>query len=76
MFSNTSVMLYVFDIDEQEEKVKESLDHFVQALQALNKYSPDADVFVLIHKIDLIEMHKRKEWIQRKKETIDTIACL
>ena len=69
-------MLYVFDIDEQEEKVKESLDHFVQALQALNKYSPDADVFVLIHKIDLIEMHKRKEWIQRKKETIDTIACL
>ena len=76
MFSNTSVMLYVFDIDEQEEKFKESLDHFGQALQALNKYSPDADVFVLIHKIDLIEMHKRKEWIQRKKETIDTVACL
>jgi len=47
-------MLYVFGIKEEEDSVKTSLDHFRKAIFLLKEKSPDAQVFVLIHKIDLV----------------------
>lgn len=43
-------------------------------MKALNDFSPNAKVFVLIHKIDLVQADKRKEVIESKKAQLQEKA--
>ena len=44
------------------------LNLFVGILEALERYSPDANVFVLIHKMDLVaEDDREREFAERAK---------
>lgn len=43
---------------------------FAQTVEQLEKFSPDAKLFVLIHKMDLISTSKRAEVFDEKKRLI------
>jgi Ras-related GTP-binding protein A/B len=52
IFRNVEVLIYVFDIDSGD--VDNDITLFDGVLEALEQNSPDAKIFVLIHKMDLI----------------------
>lgn len=52
VFSNVGVLIYVFDIESRD--VERDLATYVSILSALLQYSPQARIYVLIHKMDLV----------------------
>lgn len=66
IFRNVEVLIYVFDIDSND--MYNDLTLFVGIIEALERYSPDANVFVLIHKMDLVaEDDREREFTERAK---------
>ncbi|KAH6850558.1 Gtr1/RagA G protein conserved region-domain-containing protein [Chaetomium sp. MPI-CAGE-AT-0009] len=59
VFSNVGVLIYVFDIESRD--VERDLATYVNIISALVQYSREAKVFVLIHKMDLIQPMMREE---------------
>lgn len=59
IFSKCEVLIHVFDVESKE--VQKDIDTFKRVLANLKQYSPDVKVFILIHKMDLIQVNKRKE---------------
>ena len=53
IFSDVAVMIYVFDIESRE--FERDLEVYSNIIQALKDFSPEAYVFCLIHKMDLIQ---------------------
>ena len=58
VFSDIEVLIYVFDIESRE--VERDLDTYAQVVRALKEYSPRANVFCLIHKMDLVQNEHRE----------------
>ncbi|KAK3984406.1 Gtr1/RagA G protein conserved region-domain-containing protein [Cladorrhinum sp. PSN332] len=58
VFSNVGVLIYVFDIKSGE--WERDLGTYVNIISALVQYSRDAQVFVLIHKMDLVARNHRE----------------
>ncbi|KAF5395983.1 Ras GTP-binding protein A [Paragonimus heterotremus] len=52
IFRNVEVLIYVFDIDNQE--VTKDLSYYRSCVEAVNQNSPGAKIFCLIHKTDLV----------------------
>ncbi len=52
IFTNVQVLIYVFDIESPERE--KDVNYFKNALDALKVNSPQAKVFCLIHKMDVI----------------------
>lgn len=57
IFKNVAVLIYVFDIESREFQ-KDQLT-YTSCLEALRDNSPDAKVFCLIHKMDLVQLELR-----------------
>ncbi|SCU99917.1 LAME_0G06348g1_1 [Lachancea meyersii CBS 8951] len=62
IFQMVQVLIHVFDVESQE--VIKDIEIFTKALNQLKKYSPDAKIFVLLHKMDLVQRDKRQELFQ------------
>lgn len=62
IFQMVQVLIHVFDVESQE--VIKDIEIFTKALKQLKKYSPDAKIFVLLHKMDLVQRDKRQELFQ------------
>ncbi|KLO19220.1 hypothetical protein SCHPADRAFT_912823 [Schizopora paradoxa] len=56
IFQNVGVLIYVFDVESRE--MSKDLEYYRDCLEALRKYSPDAVVFLLVHKMDLVRNQK------------------
>ena len=54
IFKNVEVVIYVFDVEEPEEKLRKSLKYWQMAVKSVSQYNQSGAVFVLIHKIDKI----------------------
>lgn len=52
IFQHVAVLIYVFDVETRE--VSKDLEYYRDCLEGLKKYSPEAKVFLLIHKMDLV----------------------
>lgn len=65
----------VFDI-ESEEPAKD-FDHFCGVLEAIEENSPDARIFVLVHKMDLVADEDRELILEERKRLIaeSCISC-
>ncbi|KAK0739472.1 Gtr1/RagA G protein conserved region-domain-containing protein [Apiosordaria backusii] len=79
VFSNVGVLIYVFDIESRD--VERDLATYVNIISALVQYSRDAQVFVLIHKMDLIPPQMREDvFVQRvalvRKKTAEAVAIV
>jgi len=72
IFRDVGVLIYVFDIVSNE--FEKDLTYYVDCLEACRKNSPDAEIFVLVHKMDLVGAKKeRKKVFDGKKKRLD--AC-
>ncbi|KAK3328162.1 Gtr1/RagA G protein conserved region-domain-containing protein [Cercophora scortea] len=79
VFSNVGVLIYVFDIESRD--VERDLATYVNIISALVQYSREAKVFVLIHKMDLIQPMTREEVFDRRvalvrRKTAEAVAIL
>ncbi|EQB50864.1 hypothetical protein CGLO_09654 [Colletotrichum gloeosporioides Cg-14] len=52
VFSNVGVLIYVFDIESRD--IDRDLATYVSIISALLQFSPQAKIYVLIHKMDLV----------------------
>ncbi len=63
VFSNVGVMIYIFDIESRD--VERDLLTYRAMLAALGQFSPQASLYILIHKMDLIVPHQREDLYNR-----------
>ena len=68
IFRNVEVLIYVFDIDSSD--LSNDITLFVGILDALERCSPDATIFVLIHKMDLIPEEEREQEFNKSASLI------
>lgn len=58
IFRNVAVLIYVFDVT--SDQFERDLDYYAGTVEALSQLSPDAQVFTLIHKCDLLPEDARE----------------
>lgn len=70
IFSNVAVLIYVFDMTSAE--WEKDMHYFEDNLSALRENSPDAGVWVLMNKMDLVDSEdpKRAKFTERKAEVL------
>ncbi|SPQ21448.1 8c5d381b-2601-4401-b88c-eee093edb02e [Thermothielavioides terrestris] len=79
VFSNVGVLIYVFDIESRD--VERDLATYVNIVSALVQYSREAKVFVLIHKMDLVQPMTREDVFDHRaalvrRKTAEAVAIL
>ncbi|KAL9099925.1 MAG: hypothetical protein Q9163_004639 [Psora crenata] len=73
MFSDVGVLIYVFDTESRHFNNASStvdLDTYAQIINALHLYSPQAHVFCLVHKMDLVPNERREDFLHEKSVLI------
>jgi Ras-related GTP-binding protein A/B len=69
IFRSVELLIYVFDIEsDQPEK---DFDHFCGVLEAIEENSPDARIFILVHKMDLVAQEDREAIFDDRKRLIE-----
>jgi len=53
IFSNVAVLIYVFDIESTQ--LEKDIEYYETCLKAITQNSDNANIFVLIHKMDIIQ---------------------
>ncbi|KAJ8700512.1 GTP-binding protein gtr1 [Pleurotus ostreatus] len=77
IFKHVGVMIYVFDAETRE--MNKDLEYYRDCLDGLRTYSPEASVFLLVHKMDLVRdrnavlTKKQKELTAASAEATVTI---
>ncbi|EPQ57949.1 hypothetical protein GLOTRDRAFT_126441 [Gloeophyllum trabeum ATCC 11539] len=66
IFSHVGVMIYVFDV-ESRDRAKD-LEYYRDCLEALKRFSSEARVFLLVHKMDLVR--DRAAELERKRREL------
>lgn len=72
IFKMVQVLIHVFDVESK--LINKDMETFVKSLTNLRKYSPDAKVFVLLHKMDLVQIDKRDELFLIMMEKLQKIS--
>lgn len=57
IFRNVEVLIYVFDVESREQE--KDIHYYQSCLDAILQNSPDAKIFCLIHKMDLITAEEK-----------------
>lgn len=52
IFRNVEVLIYVFDVESRE--LQKDYQYYQSCLEALRQNSPEAKIFCLVHKMDLV----------------------
>ena len=68
IFRNVEVLIYVFDIDSGD--LDNDMSLFSGVIEALEQNSPEAMIFVLIHKMDLISDELRERTFTEREAVI------
>jgi Ras-related GTP-binding protein A/B len=68
IFSDVAVLIYVFDIESRE--VDRDMDTYNAIIDALREFSPNAYVFCLVHKMDLIQGEHRQRIYEERSALI------
>jgi len=58
IFSNVEVLIYVFDVESRE--LEKDMHYYQSCLEAILQNSPEAKVFCLVHKMDLVQDDQRE----------------
>ncbi|CCE82379.1 Piso0_002103 [Millerozyma farinosa CBS 7064] len=72
IFKMVQVLIHVFDVESKS--INKDIEIFVKSLTNLQKYSPGAKVFVLLHKMDLVQIDKREELISLMMDKLQKIS--
>jgi len=68
VFSSVAVLIFVFDIESRE--FQADVISYTAILQALSEYSPSAKIFILIHKMDLVQTRLRSQLFEERSSFI------
>lgn len=66
IFSHVGVLIYVFEVESRN--VPKDLEYYKDCVRALRKNSPDAAVFLLVHKMDLVRGDKKLVLEKKSKD--------
>lgn len=72
IFRNVEVLIYVFDVKNQE--VVKDLNYYRSCIEAINQNSPDAKIFCLLHKTDLVTEQELAMICNERKPQIQEIT--
>lgn len=67
IFRNVEVLIYVFDVESRE--LEKDMHYYQSCLEAILQNSPDAKIFCLVHKMDLVQEDQRDLVRNRKGAT-------
>lgn len=75
VFSEVGVLIYVFDVESREFDGRDGqnfrdLNTYNAIIKALQEFSPEAHVFTLVHKMDLVKAEHRERVLQDKSDAI------
>lgn len=70
IFTNVVTMIYVFDIVNMS-SISQAKYYYDMGVKTLKKYSPDANIRLLLHKIDLVEQDKKDDFISSIKDFLE-----
>nr|CAD7569600.1 unnamed protein product [Timema californicum] len=76
IFRNVEVLIYVFDVESRE--LDKDMHYYQSCLEAILQNSPEAKIFCLVHKMDLVQedqrdliFHEREEDLKRLSRPLD-----
>ncbi|TGZ84105.1 hypothetical protein EX30DRAFT_327902 [Ascodesmis nigricans] len=72
IFRNVEVLIYVFDIESRD--FRSDLITYSAIIDALYENSPNAAIFCLVHKMDLVQVELRDRLFQERDVTIRTAS--
>ncbi|KAL4456637.1 hypothetical protein ABPG74_000744 [Tetrahymena malaccensis] len=70
IFKDVQVLIYVFDIGSEDNFKEEDMNAYKSCMEKLAELSQGAKVFILLHKIDLINPINQQEVFEKKKNQI------
>lgn len=70
VFSNVSALVFVVDVSNMD-TISQAKYYYEMGRKTLKKYSPDAGLKILLHKMDLIDPAKRNDFITSVKEFLE-----
>lgn len=72
IFRNVEVLIYVFDVESRE--LEKDMHYYQSCLEAILQNSPDAKIFCLIHKMDLVQEDQRDVIFQDRQEELKRLS--
>lgn len=72
IFKFVQVLIHVFDVESKS--INKDIEIFIKSLTNLQKFSPEAKVFVLLHKMDLVQIDKRDELFNIMMDKLQKIS--
>lgn len=72
IFRNVEVLIYVFDVESRE--FEKDVHYYQSCLEAILNFSPDAKIFCLIHKMDLVQEDQRDSIFRTRQEDLKKLS--
>ena len=72
IFSHVGVLIYVFEVESRN--MLKDLEYYTDCLNALRKYSPEANVFLLVHKMDLVRAPQRRVVLDKRARELRQVS--
>jgi len=72
IFRNVEVLIYVFDVESRE--LEKDIHYYQSCLEAILQNSPDAKVFCLIHKMDLVQDDQRDIIFEERQKDLKKLS--
>ena len=72
IFRNVEVLIYVFDVESHE--LEKDMHYYQSCLEAILQNSPEAKVFCLVHKMDLVQDDQRELVFKEREEDLRRLS--
>ncbi|XP_004873601.1 ras-related GTP-binding protein B isoform X1 [Heterocephalus glaber] len=72
IFQNVEVLIYVFDVESRE--LEKDMHYYQSCLEAILQNSPDAKIFCLVHKMDLVQEDQRDLIFKEREEDLRRLS--
>ncbi|KAK2492720.1 hypothetical protein MC885_009111 [Smutsia gigantea] len=72
IFRNVEVLIYVFDVESRE--LEKDMHYYQSCLEAILQNSPDAKIFCLVHKMDLVQEDQRDLVFKEREEDLRRLS--
>lgn len=72
IFRNVEVLIYVFDVESRE--LEKDMHYYQSCLEAILQNSPDAKIFCLVHKMDLVQEDQRDPIFKEREEDLRRLS--
>jgi len=72
IFRNVEVLIYVFDVESRE--LEKDIHYYQSCLEAILQNSPEAKVFCLIHKMDLVQDDQRDMIYMERQDDLKRLS--